>query len=108
MSQVSLQPEEVLFCSGDCSESGLYAVVEGNLDVFCQDGDQRVLTNTLNPGESVGDLDVVDGTMHRWRDDCHVNDLKVSTADPVGALCFEKIHSYCLTFFFLFFFPSFF
>eukprot|EP00884_Botryococcus_braunii_P018905 jgi/Botrbrau1/5699/Bobra.0071s0032.1 len=59
--RISLKQAELLFCTGDSSESGLFVVLEGTLDIFCQDGDQRVLTNTLSLGESVGDLDVVDG-----------------------------------------------
>lgn len=62
---MSLKPGAVLFSTGDSSDSGLFVVLEGTLDVFCQDGDQRVLTNTLSPGESVGDLDVVDGMIRQ-------------------------------------------
>lgn len=61
MLQVSQGPDEVLFRAGDMSESGLYIVVEGSLNVFCQDGEQRVLTDTLKPGESVGEMDLLDG-----------------------------------------------
>jgi len=65
---VRLSAEEVLFHCGDDSEGGTYIVVEGNLGVFLHDADgmadQNVTpchTNTLQEGESVGDLDVVDG-----------------------------------------------
>eukprot|EP00798_Chlamydomonas_sp_ICE-L_P019927 gene19927-26631_t len=44
--RVHLAPHEVLFQAGDPSESGIYIVVRGTLGVY---------------GESVGDLDVVDG-----------------------------------------------
>ena len=42
--------------------SGIFIVVRGTLGVFLDDGsDVPILANTLRYGESVGDLDVVDG-----------------------------------------------
>ena len=63
---VRLGPEETLFHCGDDSEGGTYIVVEGSLGVFLHDasegdGSPPMHTNTLQEGESVGDLDVVDG-----------------------------------------------
>ena len=60
--KVALEPHETLFETGDSSEGGIYIVVEGALDVFLAgaDGGPRH-TNSLHPGESVGDLDVLDG-----------------------------------------------
>ena len=59
---VALEPHETLFETGDSSEGGIYIVVEGALGVFLAgaDGGPRH-TNSLHPGESVGDLDVLDG-----------------------------------------------
>lgn len=59
---MALEPHETLFESGDASGAGIYIVVEGALGVFLAgaDGGARQ-TNTLHPGESVGDLDVLDG-----------------------------------------------
>ena len=36
-------------------------IVEGALGVYLQDGDQHLQTNVLEVGETVGDLDVLDG-----------------------------------------------
>ncbi len=59
---MALDPHETLFDTGDSSDAGIYIVVEGTLGVFlaAPDGAPRH-TNTLYPGESVGDLDVLDG-----------------------------------------------
>ena len=46
---------------GESSRSGIFVVVEGRLGVFLDEGDQLRHTNTLRAGESVGDLDVLDG-----------------------------------------------
>ncbi len=61
---MALEPHETLFESGDASDAGIYIVVEGALGVFLAgaDGGARH-TNTLHPGESVGDLDVLDGAL---------------------------------------------
>jgi CRP-like cAMP-binding protein len=60
--QVALEPHEMLFETGDNSEGGIYVVVEGALGVFLAGSDSKTRhTNTLHPGESVGDLDVLDG-----------------------------------------------
>lgn len=61
--QVKMQPKEVLFRVGDDSQSGIFIVVEGRLGVYLEenDSDSLTLTNTLITGESVGDLDVLDG-----------------------------------------------
>ncbi|EIE18912.1 patatin-domain-containing protein, partial [Coccomyxa subellipsoidea C-169] len=60
---VKMQPKEVLFRVGDDSQSGIFIVVEGRLGVYLEenDSDSLTLTNTLITGESVGDLDVLDG-----------------------------------------------
>ena len=75
---VRLGPEQPLFLCGDESDGGTYIVVEGSLGVFLHDpetdgkdpaspsSDGRMYaepfhTNTLQEGESVGDLDIVDG-----------------------------------------------
>lgn len=56
-------PGEVLFSVGDSSAPGIFIVVEGQLGVFLEDGLQRLQTNTLKAGETVGDLDVLDGEL---------------------------------------------
>ncbi|KAK9808186.1 hypothetical protein WJX73_006212 [Symbiochloris irregularis] len=58
---VQVGPGEVLFSVGDSSAPGIFIVVEGQLGVFLEDGLQRLQTNTLKAGETVGDLDVLDG-----------------------------------------------
>ena len=57
-----MQPKEVLFRNGEDSQSGIFIVVEGGLGVYLDEGDELRLTNILRTGESVGDLDVLDGT----------------------------------------------
>ena len=59
--QVDLAPNETLFQMGEDSESGVFIVVEGTVGVYLREGAELVHTNTLFPGESVGDLDVLDG-----------------------------------------------
>ncbi|KXZ52202.1 hypothetical protein GPECTOR_10g833 [Gonium pectorale] len=62
--RVSLAPHEVLFRSGDPSDSGIFIVLHGTLGVFLEEPDRSappIHANTLRSGESVGDLDVVDG-----------------------------------------------
>ena len=59
--QVKVQPKEVLFRNGEDSQSGIFIVVEGGLGVYLDEGDELRLTNILRTGESVGDLDVLDG-----------------------------------------------
>ncbi|KAK9814559.1 hypothetical protein WJX72_007850 [[Myrmecia] bisecta] len=58
---VKVEANQVLFQCGDDSESGIFIVVEGQVGVFLEEGEQLLHTNTLFPGESVGDLDVLDG-----------------------------------------------
>lgn len=60
---VELQPHSLLFRAGDDGSEGIFVVVEGSLGMFLHDGEKLVQTNALQPGESVGDLDVIDG-MH--------------------------------------------
>jgi len=62
--KVLLQPREVLFRAGDSGEPGMFIVVDGELGVYLPEGEvgeKPVHTNTLYEGESVGDLDVLDG-----------------------------------------------
>ena len=61
--QVRVGPHEALFSVGDSSAPGIFVVVEGALGVYLQDGDQRLQTNVLSVGETVGDLDVLDGAV---------------------------------------------
>ena len=63
--QVRVGPHEALFSVGDSSAPGIFIVVEGALGVYLQDGDQRLQTNVLEVGETVGDLDVLDGALLR-------------------------------------------
>ena len=58
----TLPPNEVLFRQGDDSSSGIYIVVEGSIGVYLQptNGAPPVMTNILQEGESVGDIDVLD------------------------------------------------
>ena len=59
--QVTVEPNETLFETGDESSSGIFIVLEGAIGVYMHDGDKLMHTNTLRPGESVGDVDVLDG-----------------------------------------------
>lgn len=56
-----MQPREVLFSVGDDSQAGIFIVVEGALGVYLEENGALCHTNTLCTGESVGDLDVLDG-----------------------------------------------
>ncbi|KAA6424227.1 MAG: cyclic nucleotide-binding domain, partial [Trebouxia sp. A1-2] len=58
---VVVQPNETLFETGDDSSSGIFIVLEGAIGVYMHDGDKLMHTNTLRPGESVGDVDILDG-----------------------------------------------
>lgn len=65
-SRVVLAPGEALFAAGDGSEQGLFIVIQGRLDIFLSlpedaEGAKPQLVNTLIYGESVGDLDILDG-----------------------------------------------
>ena len=53
-------PTWLLQC-GDDSSPGIFIVLEGRLGVYLPDNEQLLHTNTLMPGESIGDLDVLDG-----------------------------------------------
>ena len=84
---MTLEPHETLFEAGDAADSGIYIVVEGALGVFLAgaDGASRH-TNTLHPGESVGDLDVLDGEPSFHHCCCaslHHNMTPASEAVPV-------------------------
>ncbi|GAB4820172.1 hypothetical protein N2152v2_007218 [Parachlorella kessleri] len=66
--RVVLKPQQELFRAGDPSDGGIYIVVEGRLGVFLPQaegaggpGELLLHTSTLVYGESVGDLDVIDG-----------------------------------------------
>jgi CRP-like cAMP-binding protein len=58
---ITLDPHSILFRAGDDGSSGIFVVVEGCLGMFLPDGEGLAETNKLMPGESVGDLDVIDG-----------------------------------------------
>lgn len=60
-STITLAPHSILFRAGDDSASGIFVVVDGCLGMFLPDGEGLAQTNKLMPGESVGDLDVIDG-----------------------------------------------
>ncbi len=60
---IRLGPQDLLFEAGDDSSSGIYIVLEGQLGSYLQLGEQLLHTNTLCQGESVGDLDVLDGEL---------------------------------------------
>ena len=59
--QVTVQPNEMLFDIGESSDPGIFIVLEGSLGVFLTDGGNKKLITTLEPGESIGDFDVLDG-----------------------------------------------
>lgn len=59
--QVTVAPHETLFEVGESSNPGIFIVLEGQLGVFLPEGEQLRHSNTLHTGESVGDLDVLDG-----------------------------------------------
>lgn len=75
-SMLELQPHSLLFRAGDDGSEGIFVVVEGSLGMFLHDGEKLVQTNALQPGESVGDLDVIDGAL--------------STFTAYGPRCFPK------------------
>lgn len=62
---VHIPPHRILFEAGDGGAAGIYVVVEGSVGMFLSDGDQLIQTNSLQPGESVGDLDILDGEILR-------------------------------------------
>lgn len=65
--RVMLAPNQPLFSAGDDSAAGLYIVIQGRLDILVAspeaggEGSKTRLVNTLTHGESVGDLDILDG-----------------------------------------------
>jgi CRP-like cAMP-binding protein len=63
--KVAVQPNETLFETGDDSSSDIFIVLEGAIGVHMHDGDKLMHTNTLRPGESVGDVDILDGVQPR-------------------------------------------
>lgn len=65
--QVTVQPHEMLFQVGESSKPGIFIVLEGQLGVFLPEGEHLRHTNTLQTGESVGDLDVLDGQWLHFR-----------------------------------------
>ena len=79
-----MQPREVLFREGEDSQSGIFIVVEGGLGVYLDEGEELRLTNILRTGESVGDLDVLDG------EPCHPPCLPCSSAAIL--CCVIQIH----------------
>ncbi len=71
--KVVVQPNETLFETGDDSSSGIFIVLEGAIGVYMHDGDKLMHTNTLRPGESVGDVDILDGMQnHHQRHACRL------------------------------------
>ena len=63
--ELTLGANSILFRQGDESSSGIYIVVQGSVGVYLQaqsgSGAPPLLTNILQEGESVGDIDVLDG-----------------------------------------------
>lgn len=82
--QVTVQPNETLFETGDESSSGIFIVLEGAVGVYMHDGDKLMHTNTLRPGESVGDVDVLDGERHHHSQQLLVIGQLVVLAGPHG------------------------
>jgi CRP-like cAMP-binding protein len=97
-----LPAHSLLFHAGDDGAAGIYVVVNGSVGMFLADGDKLVQTNTLRPGESVGDLDVIDGErptcalstaaapVHAWRPaPLHCTPLRVPPVATLtcGAAC---------------------
>ena len=74
---VELAPGQLLFSSGDSSVSGAYIVFDGELGVYLDHGTTSSSTGTaawsshihlvhiatLHSGQSVGDLDIMDGKL---------------------------------------------
>lgn len=58
---VVLQPKQKLFEIGDSSESGIFIVFQGELGVFPSKQRESTMFGKLHCGESVGDMDVLDG-----------------------------------------------
>jgi CRP-like cAMP-binding protein len=78
--KVVVQPNETLFETGDDSSSGIFIVLEGAIGVYMHDGEKLMHTNTLRPGESVGDVDILDGMQtHRQLHACR--------------LCFQRLYN---------------
>lgn len=91
--QVTVQPNETLFETGDESSSGIFIVLEGAVGVYMHDGDKLMHTNTLRPGESVGDVDVLDGERRHHSQQLLVIGQLVVLAGPHG-VDFD-IHKQC-------------
>ena len=93
--QLQVAPGEVVFRQRDDSEDGIYIVAGGTLGVFLQEDNQRApgqppsaapprLTNVLREGESVGDVDVLDGMLFKYYTLFECNNRNNKCTDEVG------------------------
>lgn len=71
---------------GDESSSGIFIVLEGAIGVYMHDGDKLMHTNTLRPGESVGDVDVLDGKHMQQSNHCQPSPILLMSV-PQRAFC---------------------
>ena len=54
----------MLFGVGESSEPGIFIVLEGQLGIYLAEGERLRLIAVLEPGESIGDFDILDGEFH--------------------------------------------
>ena len=93
-----LAPNEVLFRQGDDSSSGIYVVVEGSVGVYLQStsGAPPVMTNILQEGESVGDVDVLDSARRSVSCIAMQGGARVVRVSQTVFLDFVRKHPYTL------------
>ena len=60
---MTVQPHEVLFNVGESSEPGIFIVLDGRLGVYVDETDKSKLISVLETGESIGDFDILDGSL---------------------------------------------
>ncbi|MBL6964961.1 MAG: cyclic nucleotide-binding domain-containing protein [Anaerolineales bacterium] len=59
---VSIRAGEYLFRQGETRNSGLYLVVDGELQVsICDDADEKIIVGKIGPRESVGEIQLLTG-----------------------------------------------
>lgn len=58
---MTVKPYETLFSLGESSEPGIFIVLEGGLGVYLSESEKLRLITVLEPGESIGDFDILDG-----------------------------------------------
>ena len=57
--QDKFEPGEVIFSKGDASECA-FLIQSGSVEIVIENGDRRVVVDTLEPGEFFGEMALVD------------------------------------------------